>query len=631
MFKLLKYLKEYKKESIIGPLFKLLEASFELIVPLVMASIIDIGIKNRDIAHILKMGAVMVFFGVLGLACSLTAQYFAAKAAVGFGTNLRKQLFAHISRLPFHEVDQLGTSTLITRMTNDINQVQAGVNLVLRLFLRSPFIVVGAMIMAFLVNAKISVIFVLAIPVLSVVIYLITAITIPMVKKVQSKLDAVLQAVRENLEGARVIRAFNRQKQEISSFQQSSDTLMRFQLLTGKISALLNPVTYVIVNAAIIAIIWFGGLEVDQGIITQGEVVALINYMSQILLALVALANLIIAFTKAVASGGRIQEVFVRTAGASENSSNASESAFDVPLSRAEVFESEPGGSRSSSSDSALDLYVPESTNILAGTSNNAENAHSTSVSAPSHIDFKNVFFSYPGAKESSLSNITFSVDKGETIGIIGGTGAGKTTLINLILRLYDATKGKVLVDGQDIQHYSPKQLRSKIGMVPQHAVLFSGSVRENIQWGKKGATDEEIWNALEIAQAKAFVEKKKSGLDAMVAQGGKNLSGGQRQRLTIARALVRRPEIIILDDSSSALDYATDSRLQKAMKEKLQGITLLIVSQRVANIRHADRILVLDDGAVVGFDKHDRLIEKCAVYREICLSQDTEKENTGT
>lgn len=576
MRKLIKYLKGYEKESIIGPLFKLLEACFELLVPLVMARIIDIGIKNADLPYILKMGAVLIGFGVLGLTCSLTAQYFAAKAATGFGTELRKDLFSHINGLSYTELDTIGTSTLVTRITSDINQAQAGVNLVLRLFLRSPFIVLGAVIMAFTINVKLAWIFVVLVPVLSVVIYGIMMISIPIYKKVQNKLDKVLLITRENLTGARVIRAFSRQKEEIGDFDGESSQLMGIQLLVGRISALLNPITYVVVNVAIIIVLWFGGKTVYNGIITQGELIALINYMSQILLALVALASLIISFTKASASAIRINDVFEQSSDMKEGDT----------------------------------LVNPKK-------------------DAPKII-FDNVCFAYKGNKDS-LSNLSFTVQPGQTIGIIGGTGAGKSTLVNLIPRFYDVREGAVKMDGVNVKDYPFGQLRRKAGVVPQNAVLFAGSIRDNMKWGKKDATDEEIYRALEIAQAKEFVDDKPEGLDTMILQGGKNLSGGQRQRLTIARALVGQPEVLILDDSASALDFATDSRLRKAIAEKTKGMTVFIVSQRATTIRNADQIIVLDDGAAAGIGTHKELFETCEVYKEICLSQLSEKELGGS
>lgn len=572
MRKLIKYLKGYEKESIIGPLFKLLEACFELLVPLVMARIIDIGIKNADLPYILKMGAVLIGFGVLGLTCSLTAQYFAAKAATGFGTELRKDLFSHINGLSYTELDTIGTSTLVTRITSDINQAQAGVNLVLRLFLRSPFIVLGAVIMAFTINVKLAWIFVVLVPVLSIVIYGIMMISIPIYKKVQNKLDKVLLITRENLTGARVIRAFSRQKEEIEDFDRESSQLMGIQLLVGRISALLNPITYVVVNAAIIIVLWFGGKTVYSGIITQGELIALINYMSQILLALVALASLIISFTKASASAIRINDVF-------EQKSDMKEG--DTPV-------------------------LPEE-------------------GAPKVV-FDNVCFAYKGNKDS-LTNLSFAAKAGQTIGIIGGTGSGKSTLVNLIPRFYDVREGAVKMDGVNVKDYPFGQLRRKVGVVPQNAVLFAGTIRDNMKWGKKDASDEEIYRALEIAQAKEFVDDKPEGLDTRILQGGKNLSGGQRQRLTIARALVGQPEVLILDDSASALDFATDSKLRRAIAEKTKGMTVFIVSQRATTIRGANQIIVLDDGAVAGIGTHLELFETCEVYKEICLSQLSEKE----
>lgn len=572
MRKLIKYLKGYEKESIIGPLFKLLEACFELLVPLVMARIIDIGIKNADLPYILKMGGVLIGFGVLGLTCSLTAQYFAAKAATGFGTELRKDLFSHINGLSYTELDTIGTSTLVTRITSDINQAQAGVNLVLRLFLRSPFIVLGAVIMAFTINVKLAWIFVVLVPVLSVVIYGIMMISIPIYKKVQNKLDKVLLITRENLTGARVIRAFSRQKEEIEDFDRESNQLMGIQLLVGRISALLNPITYVVVNAAIIIVLWFGGKTVYNGIITQGELIALINYMSQILLALVALASLIISFTKASASAIRINDVF-------EQKSDMAEGGAPV---------------------------CPKE-------------------GAPKVV-FDNVCFAYKGNKDS-LTNLSFAAKTGQTIGIIGGTGSGKSTLVNLIPRFYDVREGAVKMDGVNVKDYPFDQLRKKVGVVPQNAVLFAGTIRDNMKWGKKDASDAEIYRALEIAQAKEFVDDKPEGLDTRILQGGKNLSGGQRQRLTIARALVGQPEVLILDDSASALDFATDRGLRRAITEKTKGMTVFIVSQRATTIRGANQIIVLDDGAVAGIGTHLELLETCEVYKEICLSQLSEKE----
>ncbi|MEE1497058.1 MAG: ABC transporter ATP-binding protein [Clostridium sp.] len=576
MKKLLNYLSAYKKEAVLAPLFKMLEASFELLVPLVMAQIIDTGIKNQDLAYILKMGAVLVLLGVIGLACSLTAQYFAARAAVGFGAGVRRDLFRHINRLSYSEIDAQGTATLITRMTSDVNQVQSGVNLTLRLFLRSPFIVFGAMIMAFTIDVKSALIFAAAIPLLSLVVFGIMLISMPLYKRVQRQLDRVMQITRENLTGARVIRAFNREQDEIASFKEEGGLLIRFQIFVGRISALLNPVTYVIVNLAIVVLIYTGAGQVDSGRIPQGEVVALVNYMSQILVELIKLANLIISITKALACAGRISSV------------------FEMESSIADPGE-EKGG------------QVKEENPPVSGTP---------------RVSFQNVSFSYQGSKEESLSDISFDAAPGEIIGVIGGTGSGKSTLVNLIPRFYDVTKGQVLVNGTDVRAQSLSKLRGQIGVVPQKAVLFKGTIRDNMRWGKEDASDQEIEEALETAQALEVVKSRENGLDAMIFQGGKNLSGGQRQRLTIARALVRKPQILILDDSSSALDFATDARLRKALRERTGGAAVFLVSQRASALCHADQILVLDDGRLAGKGKHEELLETCPVYREICLSQ---------
>lgn len=570
MFKLRKYLVNYKKESIIGPLFKLLEACFELLVPLVMAQIVDVGIRNTDVPYIMKMCVVMVAFGVFGLACSFTAQYFAAKAATGFGTALREDLFRHINSFSYTELDTIGTSTLVTRITSDINQAQAGVNLLLRLFLRSPFIVVGAVIMAFTVNMHLAWIFVVLVPLLSVVIYGIMMLTIPIYKKVQNRLDVVLRLTRESLAGARVVRAFSRQEDEIQDFNEESTLLMNTQLLVGKISALLNPATYIIINAATIVVLWLGGRTVYFGELTQGELIALINYMSQILIALIALANLIVSATKASASAARINDVFAQTSSMREGERQV--------------------------------------------------------LPAKEKVSFEHVDFAYKGNK-NALTDIHMQVQKGQTIGIIGGTGSGKSSVVNLIPRFYDASAGRVLVDGVDVKEYSFAGLREKIGIVPQNAVLFAGTIRENMKWGKKDATDEEIYRALEIAQAKEFVDGKPEGLDTLILQGGKNFSGGQRQRLTIARALVGEPEILILDDSASALDFATDARLRRAIASQTKEMTVFIVSQRATSIKNSDQILVLDDGRQVGLGTHEELLETCEVYREICMSQLSEEE----
>ena len=577
MRKLLIYLKDYKKESIIGPLFKLLEATFELIVPVIMARIIDIGIKNQDMLYIWKMGAVLVIFGILGLTCSLLAQYFAAKAAVGFGTALRHDLFWHIENLSHAEVDKAGSSTLVVRMTSDVNQVQSGVNLVLRLFLRSPFIVVGALVMAFTINWKAAMVFVVTVPLLAFVIYGIMVITIPLYKKVQRELDEVLLTTRENLTGVRVIRAFRTQKLERETFEHKSDVLMAIQMHVGKISASLNPLTYIIVNAGIIAVIWFGGIQVNVGDMTQGEVIALVNYMTQTLLALVALANLIITFTKALASAGRINEVFAM----------------------------KPG--------------------IVDG--NEKESAVQQTEEPKTAVSMEDVTFYYQESKEPALEHISFTAKKGETIGIIGGTGSGKSTLVSLIPRFYDVTEGRVFVNGKDVREYKVENLRSKVGMVPQKAVLFHGTIRDNMKMGREDASDEEIFEALKTAQALEIVENKPGKLDTVLSEGGKNLSGGQRQRLTIARALVRNPEVLILDDSASALDFATDANLRKAIAEDTNNMTVFIVSQRAASIMHADKIIVLDDGQMVGYGTHQELLKQCEVYQEICYSQFSKEE----
>ena len=586
MKKLLIYLKDYKKETVLAPLFKLLEASFELFVPLVMAAIIDNGIANGDRGYIGRMCLVLIALGIIGLTCSITAQYFAAKAAVGFAAQMKHALFAHIQSLSFTEMDTVGTSTLITRMTSDANQVQNGVNMVLRLFLRSPFIVFGAMIMAFTVDVKAALVFVAAIPLLSLVVFGIMIITTPMYRKVQGGLDAVLGITRENLTGVRVLRAFNKEESEIRRFEDTNNTLAQMQKAVGKLSALMNPVTYIIINGAVIALVWTGAWQVENGAITQGEVVALVNYMSQILVELIKLANLIVTITKAIACGNRIQS----------------------------VFELQP-----SLTDPAAQTGQKDAAAASAPSGNARDASGRTAVPA---VSFEHVCLTYKNAGAESLTDIDFRAWPGQTIGVIGGTGSGKSSLVNLIPRFYDATKGRVLVDGRDVKEYPLKELRGKIGMVLQKSVLFQGTIRENLLWGKEDASDEELYRALEIAQARDFVEEKDGGLDAVVAQGGKNLSGGQRQRLTIARALVRKPSVLILDDSASALDYATDARLRMAIRDMEGGPTVFIVSQRAASIRHADQIIVLDDGEVAGIGTHEQLLEGCAAYQEIYYSQ---------
>ena len=581
MKKLLIYLKNYKKECVLAPLFKLLEASFELIVPLVMAAIIDRGITVSDRPYIFKMGGVLVLLAAVGLTCSITAQYFAAKAAVGFATKLRYSLFSHIETLSFSEMDTVGSSTLITRITSDINQVQSGVNMVLRLFLRSPFIVFGAMIMAFTVNVKAALVFVVTIPLLSVVVFSVMLASIPLFKKVQSGLDQVLGHTRENLEGARVIRAFNKEEDEAREFNASNEFLTNMQLVVGRISTLLNPLTYIIINCAIIAVIWVGGKQVYGGIITQGEVVALVNYMSQILVELVKLANLIILINKAIACGNRIEEVL-------ETKSSI--------------------------------VNAPSEVNAAS----DSENA----------VVFSRVSMAYASTSEEALTDIDFTAKKGQTIGIIGGTGSGKSSVVNLIPRFYDVSKGSVLVDGRDVRDYDLTELRDKIGVVMQKAVLFQGTIAENLRWGKPDATDEELWHAIEVAQATDVVEGKEGKLDYMIEQGGRNLSGGQKQRLTIARAVVKDPDILILDDSASALDFATDARLRAALRNLQGNKTIFIVSQRTSSIQFADQIIVMDDGQVAGIGTHEQLLEQCEIYREIYESQfkkeDLQKTNKG-
>lgn len=567
---LIKYLRHYIKESILAPLFKMLEASFELFVPLVMAAIIDTGIKNSDKPYIFKMGMVLVGLAIVGFISALTAQYFAAKAAVGFGKELRGDLYRHINTLSYSEIDKIGTSTLITRLTADVNQMQTAVNLFLRLFLRSPFIVIGAVVMAFTVDPKTAIIFAVSIPILSVVVFGIMFYSVPIYKKVQNRLDSVMRMTRENLSGVRVIRAFNHEQKEIDDFDKCSEELKDMQLYGGKISAYLNPITYVIVNLSIVLIIYVGGLRVDTGRLTQGEVISLINYMSQVLVELIKLSNLIINLTKSVACGNRINDVF----------------------------------------------KIKPSINDGSGIKTENDTA----------VEFDHVSATYAGSNEKSLDSLTLNVPRGSTVGIIGATGSGKTTLINLIPRFYDVSGGSLKVNGTDVRNYNVDELRKLVGVVPQKAALVSGTVRDNMKWGKPDATDEEINAALKTAQALDFVDEK-DGLDSKILQGGKNLSGGQIQRLTIARALVRKPEILILDDSSSALDFATDAALRRAIKSDTDNMTVFIVSQRFSTIKNADMIIVLDDGRVCGIGKHDELFESCEEYRDICESQLSSKE----
>lgn len=574
---IMRFLKDYKKECVLAPLFKMLEAIFELFVPLVVSSVIDKGIVNADKGYIMQMCFMLILLAIIGLVCAITAQYFSAKAAVGAATGMRHSLFAHIQTFSFTEMDTLGTSTLVTRMTSDINQVQNGINMVLRLFLRSPFIVFGAMIMAFTIDVKAALVFVAAIPVLALIVFGIMLATRPMYKNVQSGLDKILGITRENLTGVRVIRAFNKEQDEIKRFKNDNESLNRLQKFVGKISGLMNPLTYVVVNVSIIALIWIGGVRVNAGALTQGQVVALYNYMSQILVELIKLANLIITITKALACAGRIESVFDVTSGMADGS--VKESA---------AKEEQPG------------------------------------------VEFKNVSLTYSGSGASSVEGINFKAMKGQTIGVIGGTGSGKSSLVNLIPRLYDATQGEVLVDGVNVKDYDIEALRNKVGIVMQKAVLFKGTIRENMWMGKKGATDEQIDEALEISQSKEFVDSKQGRLDYVIEQGGKNLSGGQRQRLTIARAIVRKPDVLILDDSASALDFATDAALRKAIRGMNNSPTVFIVSQRAASLMYADLIIVLDDGQVAGMGTHDELLANCEVYKEIYESQFKKADSEG-
>ena len=569
MKRLLGYLKEHLCVTILAPLFKMLEASFELFVPLVVASMIDVGIGHHDIGYLWKMGGLLILLGIIGFSFSITAQYFAARSAVYTGKSMRSDLFAHMNRFSYQEIDQVGTSTLINRMSNDINQVQNGVNMFLRLFLRSPFVVFGAMFMAFTVDHKAAISFVFTITALAVVVGLILWITMPMYKKVQKQVDGVLKSTRENLLGIRVIRAFNRQRSEEENFRVQSGQLYNKQIHVGKISALLNPLTYMIINLGIIAILWSGGKQVDLGYLTQGQIIALINYMSQILVELVKLANLLIILSRAFASLDRVDQIFALEPSMKETGKTDIEEKKDTPI-----------------------------------------------------LEFKDTSFVYHSARKETIHPFDFAVKEGETIGVIGGTGSGKSTFVSLIARLYDVTSGRILYRGVDEKELKPEFIRGKIGFVPQKASLFEGSLRDNMRWGKEDATDEEIYQALDIAQAREFVDQKEQGLDFRIEQNGGNLSGGQKQRLTIARALVRKPEILILDDSASALDFATDARLRKAIKENTDNMTVFLVSQRVSTIRNADHILVLDDGKIAGIGTHLQLLKENQVYKEICASQ---------
>ena len=571
MRSLMVYLKNYKKETVLAPLFKMLEALFDLFVPLVMAAVIDKGIARSDQSYIVRMCLLLIALGIIGLTCSITAQYFAAKAATGFAAEVRHALFAHVQKFTFSEMDTIGTSTLITRMTSDLNQVQSGLNLTLRLLLRSPFIVFGAMIMAFMIDIKAALVFVVAIPLLAVIVFSIMLMTMPLYKKVQAHLDQVLLVTRENLTGARVIRAFNKEEDEKRRFEENNQLLTRAQKFVGSISGLMNPLTYIVINGAVIVLIYTGAVRVNIGELTQGQVVALLNYMSQILVELVKLANLIISITKALACANRIQS----------------------------VFEEKPD-----MQDGTLVWKVDSDEKQIP------------------RVEFEHVSLTYQGAGAESLSDISFKAYQGQTIGIIGGTGSGKSSLVNLIPRFYDATRGEIRIDGRNVKEYQMDSLRERVGMVLQKAVLFKGTIGANIRWGKEDATDAEIEEALEISQAKEFVDSKKDGLDFKIEQSGRNLSGGQKQRLTIARALVKKPEILILDDSASALDFATDAKLRKAIREMKEQPTVFIVSQRASSIQYADQILVLDDGELAGAGTHRELLENCPAYQEIYYSQ---------
>lgn len=570
MFKLIRYLKPFKKQVILGPIFKLMEAIFELIVPLVMARIIDVGVHSRDVGYVLKMGGLMVLLGVVGLGCALTCQYFAARASQGVGTLLRNDLFAHIGKLSHSQIDSVGTASLITRVTNDVNQLQVAVAMLIRLVVRAPFLVLGAAVMAMLLDLKLSLVFLAAVPLVALTLYLVMSRSTPFYKTIQKKLDKIALITRENLEGVRVIRAFSKQESEMERFDEASGDLAKSAVRVGRISALLNPITYVIMNGAILAILWFGGMRVQSGALMQGQIIAFVNYMTQILLALVVLANLVVIFTKAAASAARVNEIF------------------------------------------AMEPSLTD-----------RENTQKSPVPGAPKIEFQDVSFSYYGkGQEEALSHVSVSIPEGQTVGIIGGTGSGKSTLVNLIPRFYEATGGKILVDGVDVRDYPFEQLREQIGMVPQRAVLFEGTIASNLRWAKEDAEEAELMRVLDTAQAREFVDKLPEGLDTPVVQGGKNLSDGQKQRLTIARALVGGPKILILDDSASALDFATDAALRRALKQDTKGMTVLMVSQRAATVKGADQIIVLDDGNVAGIGSHQELMDTCDVYREICLSQ---------
>ena len=613
MNRLLSYIKDYKVKAVLAPLFKCLEACFDLLVPMVISSMIDTGIKNGDTGYVLKMGGLLLLLAAIGLTCSFTAQFFAAKVAIHTGKGLRNDLFRHINTLSYRDIDALGTSTLITRMTSDINAVESGVNMALRLFMRSPFIVFGAMIMAFTINVKAGIIFAVTIAVLFAVVFGIILTTAPMYRNNQAQLDKIMKTTRENLLGVRVVRAFNRQASEMEQFKRENDRLTEMQVSVGRISALLNPVTYVIINLSVVYLIYRGARFVDIGTLTQGGLVALVNYMSQILVELIKLANLVIQITRAMASMNRIDGVFSIkpsvqepanvSAGNSVNTNSDSERGIENALSKQDIRNLK---------DTSMDVTKP----------NAPSDSGNSTAERISKVSFKNVDFAYTEGADPALSDISFEAMPGETIGVIGGTGAGKSTLINLIPRFYDVTKGEIDIEGRPVKSYGLSELRNKIGIVPQRSVLFRGTLRENMQWGKEDATDEEIYAALKTAQAFDFVEEKGQGLELPVEQEGRNFSGGQKQRLAIARAVVRKPEILILDDSASALDFATDAALRKAIKHDTENMTVFIISQRVSTVRNSDKIIVLDDGKVAGIGTHDELFGSCEVYKEICLSQ---------
>ncbi len=621
MKRLLSYIKDYKVKAVLAPLFKCLEACFDLLVPMVISSMIDTGIKNGDTGYVLKMGGLLLLLAAIGLTCSFTAQFFAAKVAIHTGKGLRNDLFRHINTLSYRDIDALGTSTLITRMTSDINAVESGVNMALRLFMRSPFIVFGAMVMAFTINVKAGIIFAVTIAVLFAVVFGIILTTAPMYRNNQAQLDKIMKTTRENLLGVRVVRAFNRQASEMEQFKRENDRLTEMQVSVGRISALLNPVTYVIINLSVVYLIYRGARFVDIGTLTQGGLVALVNYMSQILVELIKLANLVIQITRAMASMNRIDGVFSIkpsvqepanvSAGNSVNTNSDSESGIENALSKQDIRNLK---------DTSMDVTKPNAPSYSGN----------STAERISKVSFKNVDFAYTEGADPALSGITFEAMPGETVGVIGGTGAGKSTLINLIPRFYDVTGGEIDIEGRPVKSYGLSELRNKIGIVPQRSVLFRGTLRENMQWGKEDATDEEIYAALRTAQAFDFVEEKGQGLELPVEQEGRNFSGGQKQRLAIARAVVRKPEILILDDSASALDFATDAALRKAIKHDTENMTVFIISQRVSTVRNSDKIIVLDDGKVAGIGTHDELFGSCEVYKEICLSQ-LNKDEAGT